>query len=167
MASMQCCCGHPYEMLAALRTAVALVSKSVCVQVLHVFSSVIKGKFATPQFIHGACAYLLDCMRARQFSPIDVAQAAHCLGVCRGGFNNNKTEGHGQLIAALVHEIEKASIELLQVGDLSPRQLSNVLWMFGRLRQQPQQFVFSQLAAQMITEQVCSLLCARRASHCA
>ena len=43
----------------------------------------------------------------------------------------------------------------LQVGELSPRQLSNVLWMFGRMGSQPSQFIFLQLAAQMIVEQVC------------
>ena len=122
-------------------------------QVLHVFSGVLVVNQATPQFTHGVCAYLLDCMRARQFSAIDVAQAAHALGTCRGGFHQNDSDGHFQLVQALVHEIEKASIELMQVGELSPRQLSNVLWMFGRLQQQPGQFVFSQLAAQMITEQ--------------
>ena len=67
--------------------------------------------------------YILSCLRARQFTAIDVAHAAHVVGRWRGGPN---TEHFGidrinPVVQSLMNEIENAAIELLQVRTCSHR----------------------------------------------
>lgn len=129
-----------------------LANMSHCVQVLHVLSCILVGGHTVPEFMYKALEYLLVRMRARQFTAIDVAQTAHIIGTWRAGPERRGSKRPA--VMELVNEIERASIELMQIGEMTSRQLANVLWMFGRLQQQPSQFLFSQLASRMLTERV-------------
>jgi hypothetical protein len=141
-------------------TAVRSATMARRVQVLHVLSCILVGGHTVLEFMYKALEYLLVCMRARQFTAIDVAQTAHIIGTWRGGPERRGSKRPA--VMELVNEIERASIELMQIGEMTSRQLANVLWMFGRLQQQPSQFLFSQLASRMLSERVRALtmLCA-------
>jgi hypothetical protein len=127
---------------------------SPAVQVLHVLSCLLRVKHTDQHVILQALGYLEGCLRARQYTAVDIAQTAHVIGTWRGGPGSGYQGLQAPVVQAVVAEIENAAIELMQIGELSPRQLSNVFWMFGRMQQQPSQFVFAQLAARMITERV-------------
>lgn len=102
--------------------------------------------------IYPCLGYLLKLMRARLCTALDIAHAAHVIGTWRGGPTRSNTKH--PVIESAVLEIEKCAVELLQIGELTPRHLSTVLWMYGRLRKVPRQLRFSQLTAAMLVERV-------------
>jgi hypothetical protein len=119
---------------------------------LHHLSCLIRLDLVDMSHVFPCLGYLLSLLRARQFTSIDVAHLAHILGKWRGGPTRQRMKH--PVVEALLIEIERYLVELMQRSQLSPRQLATAVWMFGRIKRSPQHIMFWQLCEALITEKV-------------
>lgn len=105
-------------------------------QVLHVTDSLNRIHGLVPSFAFIAFERMLQLMLTGEGNAIDVAHAAHVIGKHRGGPARRGV--HHPSVRALVAELEARALAFLRARAFAPREAAHMMWMFGRLRTQPQ-----------------------------
>jgi hypothetical protein len=121
-------------------------------QMLHHLSCLIRLDLVDMSHVFPCLGYLLSLLRARKFTSIDVAHLAYILGKWRGGPTRQRMKH--PVVEALLVEIERYLVELMQSAQLTTRQLATTVWMFGRIKRTPQHIMFWQLCEALISERV-------------
>ena len=80
-------------------------------QTLHVVTCMLRNNMATLEFLYHALSYVLERLRQRDYTSIDIGQLAHVVGTWR---SKAPQAQQMRLVGDLVGEVEAAAIELMQ-----------------------------------------------------